>query len=79
MAKDVKFGVRPGKPETPKPAEAALNDWVEDKPKLEETFRMTVDIPVSLHTRLKQEATSRRLKLREYLIEIINEHWKNIR
>ena len=46
----------------------------EDKPK-EQTARFTIDIPISLHARIKSQCALKRVKMREEVLGILEEHF----
>ena len=47
---------------------------VEEKTK-EQTARFTIDIPVSLHARIKSQCALKRVKMREEVLAILEEHF----
>ena len=46
----------------------------EDTPK-EQTARFTIDIPISLHARIKSQCALKRVKMREEVLGILEEHF----
>ncbi len=53
--KKIAFGTKP----TSRSGHATLDDWVDDRPArtTEPTKRLTIDVPVSLHQRIKVQCT----------------------
>jgi hypothetical protein len=65
--KKVTFGVKP----TPQaPAAANADQWVENR-NTETTKRLTLDIPASLHTRIKSTCALRGVKMADALRELL--------
>lgn len=70
MNKTVKFGAKPNKTVvTP-----SLDTWVEQR-NVEGTKRLTLDIPASLHTRIKTSCAARGLKITDEVRELLEKHF----
>jgi ParG len=71
MPKTVSFGTTP----TPKPTVAATpEDWV-DKRHTEAMKRLTIDIPASLHSRVKVACAQRGVKMADEIRELLEAHF----
>ena len=82
MPKKISMTTKPNRDAQMKTAD----DWVkgetngnqnliaEDKPK-EQTARFTIDIPISLHARIKSQCALKRVKMREEVLGILEEHF----
>lgn len=67
-AKRVTFGSQPRtKPETASGAE----QWVENRTAEEKNKRMTVDVPESLHRRVKAGCAVRGVSIRDVILELL--------
>jgi predicted HicB family RNase H-like nuclease len=62
MAKKVSFAT--------KPAPKTVDEWVEN-PKEEKTKRFTIDIPESLHRRMKAQCALRGIKMNKIIQELL--------
>ena len=80
MSKKVTISTKPSKTDAQKLS--AADAWVsqganlttnEDEPKQEATARFTIDIPVSLHARIKSQCALKRVKMREEVLSILEE------
>ena len=82
MPKKISMTTKPNRDAQMKTAD----DWVkgetngnqnliaEDTPK-EQTARFTIDIPISLHARIKSQCALKRVKMREEVLGILEEHF----
>jgi hypothetical protein len=70
------------KPNKTSVRELSADDWVsqganltagEDGTEKEATARFTIDIPVSLHARIKSQCALKRVKMREEVLSILEE------
>ena len=70
-AKKVTFGMKP----TPQASAAAIADqWVESR-STETIKRLTLDIPASLHTRIKSTCALRGVKMADAIRELLDTHF----
>jgi predicted DNA binding CopG/RHH family protein len=68
--KKVPFGVKP----TPQaPTAPTADQWVESRTAAETNKRLTLDIPASLHTRIKATCAQRGVKMADALRELLEE------
>ncbi len=73
MSKKVAFGTKP----TPKPEQLANADqWVENR-HTEGTKRLTIDLPTSLHTRIKATCALRGVKMADEIRMLLEQHFSN--
>ena len=79
MSKKVAFGAKP-QPATP--ATRSADEWVQNRPAEQATTvagepmkRLTIDVPASLHTRIKVGCTLRGRKIADELRELIDKHF----
>lgn len=73
MNKKVSFGVKP----TSKPEVATSVDaWVEDRSAPDEMKRLTIDIPASLHTRIKTTCAQRGVKMADEIRALLHKHFE---
>jgi hypothetical protein len=70
-AKKVSFGTTPA-PKAPLPATA--EQWVESR-NTEEMKRLTIDIPASLHRRIKMVCAGRGVKMADEIRELLETHF----
>lgn len=71
MSKKVTFGPKP----TPKPTEPASADqWVENRTN-EAMKRLTIDVPASLHTRIKATCALRGIKMADEIRHLLEAHF----
>lgn len=71
MAKKVAFGVSPVSKAA---APANADQWVENR-KIEGTKRLTIDLPASLHTRIKATCAVRGVKMADEIRQLLEEHF----
>lgn len=69
--KRIAFG---GKP-VPKPGAASADDWVSDRSnhRLEPNKRLTIDVPLSLHQRVKSQCAIQGLKMADVIRDLLDE------
>lgn len=70
-AKKVTFGVKP----TQAPAAANADQWVESR-NAETIKRLTLDIPASLHARVKSTCALRGVKMADAIRELLETHFR---
>ncbi len=79
MSKKVTMSTKPNKTNV---RELSADDWVlqganlitnGDEIEKESTARFTIDIPVSLHARIKSQCALKRVKMREEVLSILEE------
>ena len=71
MNKKVTFGTKP----VPKPATPASADqWVDHRTS-EGTKRLTIDLPTSLHTRIKATCALRGIKMADEIRQLLEAHF----
>ncbi len=79
MSKKVTMSTKPNKTNV---RELSADDWVSqganlitngDEIEKESTARFTIDIPVSLHARIKSQCALKRVKMREEILSILEE------
>jgi predicted HicB family RNase H-like nuclease len=79
MSKKVTMSTKPNKTDARK---LSADDWVSqgakltadgDEPEKEATARFTIDIPVSLHARIKSQCALKRVKMRDEVLSILEE------
>lgn len=75
MSKKVTIGAKPtaAAPASPKQADA----WVagNDEPKTEPMKRLTIDVPVSLHTRIKSQCALRQVNMADEIRALLEKHF----
>lgn len=74
MAKQVSFGVKPN----PKPVDLAKADeWVNSQPstQADQMKRLTIDISVNLHARIKSQCALKGTKMNDAIREILEKHF----
>ena len=71
MSKKVPIGSRPSKPAPKKSGD----DWVKDPSPQESMKRLTVDIPESLHRRIKADCAERGIKIADEIRELLREKY----
>lgn len=72
--KKVMIGAKP----TSKPAPAATADaWVENRVEDEPMKRLTIDVPLSLHTAIKTSCASRGAKIADEVRELLMSKYAN--
>jgi len=77
MSKKVAFGA---KPDPVSPAARSADEWVQNRPAEpaaagEPMKRLTIDVPASLHTRIKVGCTLRGRKIADELRELLDKHF----
>lgn len=77
MSKKVAFGA---KPQPVAPASRSADEWVQNRPTEqaaagEPMKRLTIDVPASLHTRIKVGCTLRGRKIADELRELLDKHF----
>jgi predicted DNA binding CopG/RHH family protein len=72
MSKQVKFGVKP----TPKQTQVSADQWVDNR-ETEKNKRLTIDLPESLHSRIKATCAMRGLKMNEVIRELLEAHFSD--
>ncbi len=72
MNKKVSFGLKPSvvPPETPK-----ADEWVKNR-ETESMKRLTIDVPASLHARIKSQCAIRGAKMADEVRELLEKHFK---
>jgi macrodomain Ter protein organizer (MatP/YcbG family) len=72
MNKKVTIGSKP----TAKDQAANVDDWVEHRnTESTETKRLTIDIPASLHSRIKVDCARRGVKMAEEIRQLLDRHF----
>lgn len=73
--KKIAFGTKPTSPS----GHAALDDWVADRPTrtTEPTKRLTIDVPVSLHQRIKVQCTLQGQNMADVLRAILEDQFRS--
>lgn len=72
MSKKVAFGVKPG----PAQADASKADeWVNNRT-MEAMKRLTIDVPASLHARIKSQCALRGVKMADEVRELLEKHFQ---
>lgn len=79
MSKKVAFGA---KPQPASSAARSADEWVQNRPAEqaaavtgEPMKRLTIDVPASLHTRIKVSCTLRGRKIADELRELLDKHF----
>ena len=72
MSKKVSFGVKPGAARADDASKA--DDWVNNR--TEATKRLTIDVPASLHGRIKSQCALRGVKMTDELRELLEQHFQ---
>lgn len=72
-AKKIAFGTKPAPKETPA---ASADAWVESRAAAETTKRLTLDIPASLHGRIKSQCALRGEKMVDVIRELLEEYFR---
>ena len=73
MTKKVTFGPNPGQKESP---QVNADEWVENR-STEATKRLTLDLPASLHKRIKATCAMRGVKMVEEIRKLLEEHFSD--
>lgn len=71
MSKKISFSVKPGAARTDT---AKADDWVNHR--TEAMKRLTIDVPVSLHTRIKSQCALRGVKMADEIRELLEKHFQ---
>lgn len=64
----------PSKPKRKETPPARADDWVENRT-TEATKRLTLDIPASLHARIKSTCALRQVKMVDEIRELLEQHF----
>ena len=72
MNKKVSFGVKPGATRTDT---AKADDWVNNRD-AETMKRLTIDLPASLHARIKSQCAIRGVKMADEVRELLEKHFR---
>ena len=56
-------------------AEASADDWVNDRATGEKTKRFTIDVPESLHRRIKKTCADRGVLMASAIRELLEQHF----
>jgi predicted DNA binding CopG/RHH family protein len=70
MAKKVSFGTTPQKVT---PVAASADQWVDTRINTETNKRLTIDLPESLHRRIKTQCAARGVKMVDVIREMLEE------
>lgn len=73
MSKKVFFGVKPGAARADDAAKA--DEWVNNR--VEATKRLTIDVPASLHARIKSQCALRGVKMADEVRELLEQHFQS--
>ena len=73
MNKKVAFGVKPGTAQVDDAAKA--DDWV-NRRDAEAMKRLTIDVPASLHARIKSQCAIRGVKMADEVRELLEKHFR---
>lgn len=73
MSKKVAFGV---KPSTVQADTAKADEWV-NRRDLEAMKRLTIDVPASLHARIKSQCAIRGVKMADEVRELLVKHFQS--
>lgn len=72
MTKKISFGTQPTAKAAPP---ASADQWVADRT-TEGNKRLTLDLPVSLHTRIKVTCAARGVKMVDEIRQLLEQHFK---
>lgn len=72
MNKKVTFGTQPTAKAAPPPS---ADQWVENRT-TEGNKRLTLDLPTSLHTRIKVTCAARGVKMADEIRKLLEDHFK---
>jgi hypothetical protein len=70
--KKVTFGTKPAPATVPQPN---ADEWVENRI-IEGTKRLTLDLPASLHTRIKATCALKGVKMADEIRKLLDQHFK---
>lgn len=73
MSKKVAFGVKPG---AVRPDTTQADDWV-NRRDAEAMKRLTIDVPASLHARIKSQCAIRGVKMADEVRELLEKHFQS--
>lgn len=78
--KKVSFGTTPtaNQPRPAAPAQAdqaKIDQWIEHRGAAEPNKRLTIDVPKSLHSRIKAQCALRGVKMNEEVRELLEKHF----
>ena len=73
MSKKVAFGVKPG---AARPDPTQADDWVNRRDP-EAMKRLTIDVPASLHARIKSQCALRGVKMADDVRELLEKHFQS--
>ncbi len=73
MSKKVSFGIKPDPGRADGAAKA--DDWVNNR--LEATKRLTIDVPASLHARIKSQCALRGAKMADEVRALLEQHFQS--
>ena len=74
MSKKVSFGTRPSAARADDAAKA--DDWV-NRRDTEAMKRLTIDVPASLHARIKSQCALRGVKMADEVRELLEKHFQS--
>ncbi len=72
MNKKVTFGTKPG---TASPEAAKADEWVNHRT-TETMKRLTIDVPASLHARIKSQCALRGVKMADEVRALLEQHFQ---
>ncbi len=72
MSKKVAFGPKPG---VARADTSKADDWVNSRD-LEAMKRLTIDVPASLHARIKSQCAIRGVKMADEVRELLEKHFQ---
>jgi hypothetical protein len=73
MSKKVAFGVKPG---AARPDPTQADDWVNRRDP-EAMKRLTIDVPASLHARIKSQCALRGVKMADEVRDLLEKHFQS--
>jgi hypothetical protein len=73
MSKKVSFGTRPGPTKTDT---SKADEWVNNR-NAETMKRLTIDVPASLHARIKSQCAIRGVKMADEVRELLEKHFQS--
>lgn len=73
MSKKIAFGVKPG---ATRPDPTQADDWVNRRDP-EAMKRLTIDVPASLHARIKSQCALRGVKMADEVRELLEKHFQS--
>jgi len=69
--KKVKIGAKPAV----RPVPATADDWVKARGQTEATKRLTLDVPLSLHKRVKSQCALQELRMADVIREFLEQRF----